>query len=207
MLNEIVGMHLADKYNIVTDRILFTETIYANDTSTLSIADAVNGAKLKADLYNLDYFITKYSVWSQNGILDVTIKPDNESTNQLKTQAFTQKTDASVLPLKHIRTDLVIEVINDQEIDDDLYLALEIFKIPQENVYKIIDIGMVLCTAFDHIDIQTLAIEKYLIYTNELLKALIIANNGTLPDDISTYVGDIPPTPVYQAKTKVCRRT
>lgn len=208
MLNEIVGLYLADKYNIMTDRILFTETISANDTSTFSIVDATNGAKLKADLYSLDYFITKYSIWSQNGILDVTIKPDDESTNQLKTQAFTQKTDASVLPLKHIRTDLTIEVTNNQGIDDDLFLALEIFKIPQNKVNELIDIGKILCTSLDNIDIQTFAIERYLIYTNKLLKALILANDGEIPDtptsaDALTTVKELAPAPF----TQKCRRS
>lgn len=203
MLNEIVGLYLADKYNIITDRILFTETISANDTSTLSIADATNGAKLKSDLYNLDYFITKYSIWSQNGILDVTIKPDNEATNQLKTQALTLKTEASVLPLKHIRTDLTIEITNNQGIDDDLFLALEIFKIPQNKVNELLDIGKVLCVSLDNIDIQTLAIEKYLIYNNELLKALILASGGTIPG-IPTETGEVF---ISKEPTSRCRRT
>ncbi|MDO9354637.1 MAG: hypothetical protein Q7T55_13145 [Solirubrobacteraceae bacterium] len=215
MLNEIVGLYLADKYNITTDRILFTETIAANDTTTFSMTNAANGAKLKSDLYNLDYFITKYSIWSQNGILDVTIKPDDESVNQLKTQALTQKTEASVIPLKHIRTDLTIKVTNNQAIDDDLFLALEIFKIPQDKVHDITITGQMLCTSLDYIDIQTLAIEKYLIYTNELLKALIITGGGTLPGDISDFVSD-PPKPPGSGRlfgrqpsipTKVCRRT
>ena len=206
MLNEIVGLYLADKYNIMTDRILFTETIAANDTTTLSITNATNGAKLKSDLYNLDYFITKYSIWSQNGILDVTIKPDNESTNQLKTQALTQKTEASVIPLKHIRTDLTIEVTNNQAIDDDLFLALEIFKIPQNKVNELIDIGKILCSALDNIDIQTLAIEKYLIYNNELLKALILASGGTIPG-VPIEAGTLPISRELTPITKVCRRT
>jgi hypothetical protein len=206
MLNEIMGMYLSDKYGITTDRILFTVSVYANDTATYAISDATNGSKLKADLYYLDYFITKYSIWSQNGILDVTIKPDNEAINQLKTQAFTQKTEAQIVPLKHIRTDLTIEVTNSQAIDDDLYLALEIFKIPQDKVSKLVDIGYMLCVSLDNIDIQTLAIEKYVIYSNELLKALILANGGTIPDtpvDIGTLPVPRESTPV----TRVCRRT
>ncbi len=206
MLNEIVGLYLADKYSIITDRILFTETIAANDTTTLSIADATNGAKLKSDLYNLDYFITKYSIWSQNGIIDVTIKPDDEATNQLKTQALTQKTEASVIPPKHIRTDLTIEATNNQGIDDDLLLALEIFKIPQNRVPDLIDIGKVLCVSLDNIDIQTLAIEKYLIYNNELLKALILAGGGTVPG-IPIEAGILPISREQAPVTKVCRRT
>lgn len=207
MLNELMGMYLSDKYNITTDRIMFALSVDANDTSSFTISDATNGAKLKADLVSLNYLVTKYSIWSQNGILEVAIKPDNESMNQLKTWAFTQKTEAPIVPPKLILTDLAIEITNSQNIDDDLFLALEIFKVSQDKIPEIIDIGKVLCTALDNIDIQTLAIEKYLIYTNELLKALIVANEGTLPEDISTFVGDIPLTPTYQAKTKVCRRT
>lgn len=207
MINEIIGMYLADKYNITTDRILFTLSIVANNSSTFTILDATNGSKLKSDLASLNYLITKYSIWSQNGILDVTIKPDNEATNQLKTWAFTKLTEAQLIPPKMILTDLTIEVTNSQEIEDDLFLALEIFKVSQDKIPEIIDIGRVLTTAPDNIDIQTLAIEKYLIYTNELLKALILSSGGTLPPDISQFVSDIPKLPRSDpVKSKVCRR-
>lgn len=208
MLNEVVGMYLADKYSISTDRILFTLSIDANDTSTFTILDSTNGTKLKSDLATQNYFITKYSIWSQNGILDVTIKPDNESINQLKTWAFTKMTEAPIVPPKIILTDVSIEVTNSQPIDDDLFLALEIFKISQDKIPEIMNIGKILCTSLDNIDIQTLAIEKYLIYTNELLKALILAGGGTLPGNISQYVGEIPQPPrSTPEKTKACRRT
>ena len=208
MLNELVGMYLSDKYSITTDRILFTLSIDANDTSSFTILDATNGTKLKSDLSILDYFITKYSIWSQNGILDITIKPDNESTNQLKTWAFTKITEAPIIPPKHIRTDLVIDITNSQSINDDLFLALEVFKIPQDKVSELMDIGKILCTSLDNIDIQTLGIEKYLIYTNVLLKALITASGGTLPGDISQYISETPQPPrSAPTPTKVCRRT
>ena len=210
MLNEIVGMYLSDKYNITTDRILFTVSITANDTSSFTISDATNGSKLKADLSSLDYLITKYTIWSQNGMLDVNIKPDNESINQLKTLAFTQKTEAPIIPPKLIQTDLAIEVTNSQGIDDDLFLAFEIFKIPQNKLPELMDTGGILFTALYNIDIQTLAIEKYLIYTNELLKALIIVSGGTESDvpKISDFISDVPKTPgAAPQPTRACRRT
>jgi len=207
MLNEVIGMYLADKYNITTDRIVFTLSIDANDTSTFTILDATNGVKLKSDLTSLNYLITQYSIWSQNGILDVTIKPDNEAANQLKTWSFTKLTEANLIPPKLILTDITIEVTNSQAIEDDLFLTLEVFKIAQEKVPEIIDIGRVLCTALDNIDVQTLAIEKYLIYTNVLLKALIAASGGEPPGDIGQYITDIPKMPRSETeKTKACRR-
>ena len=208
MLNELVGMYLADKYSISTDRILFTLSIDANDTSSFTILDATNGTKLKSDLATQNYFITKYSIWSQNGILDVTIKPDNESIDQLKTWAFTKMTEAPIIPPKTILTDLSIEVTNSQTIDDDLFLALEIFKVAQDKIPELLNIGKILCTSLDNIDIQTLGIEKYLIYTNVLLKALITASGGTLPGDISQYISETPQPPrSAPIPTKVCRRT
>lgn len=208
MLNEIVGMYLADKYGITTDKILFAVSIDAGTSDTFTISDAVNGSKLKADLTNLNYIITKYSIWSQNGILDVTIKPDNESANQLKTWALTKQTEAPIIPVKIILADISIDVTNNQSIDDDLFLSLDIFKIPQTKQSELIDIGRVICTSPDNIDIQTLGIEKYLIYTNELLKALILANKGQLPGDINQYVNGTPEAPrPNPEKTKACRRS
>lgn len=207
MLNEIVGMYLSDKYGITTDRILFTVSIDANDSTAFTISDATNGAKLKSDLSSFDYLITQYSIWSSNGILDVTIKPDNESINQLKTFAFTQKTEASIIPPKQIQTDLAINVTNSQDIDDDLFLALEMFRVPQGKIPDLMDTGGILFNALDNIDIQTLAIEKYLIFTNELLKALITANNGVIPD-IGDVMTDAPGVPgARREPTRACRRT
>ncbi len=205
MLNELIGMYLADKYKITTDRILFALSISANDTSSFTITDATNGAKLKADLSSLDYFATKYNIWSQNGILDVSIKPDNEAANQIKTLALTKEIEAPLIPPKYIQADLNIDITNDQAIDDDLFLSIDIYKIPQGKVQDILNIGNTLLTSPENIDIQTLAIEKYLIFTNELLKALIIANNGVVP---GAPVG-LPPLPTYEPaqKTKTCRRS
>lgn len=208
MLNEIIGMYLSDKYGLLTDRILFTLSVDANDTSSFTILDATNGNKLKSDLSTQNYFITKYTIWSQNGILDVTIKPDGESTNQLKTWAFTKATESQIIPSKLIIADIEIDVTNSQSIDDDLFLALEIIKIPQDKIQEVINIGKILCTSPDNIDIQTLGIEKYLIYTNELLKALIVASGGTLPGDISKYVSDVPQEPRSAPQpTRTCRRS
>ncbi len=200
MINELIGMYLSDKYSILTDRIVFALSIDANKTTSFTLTDATNGLKLKNDLVNLDYFLTKYAIWSQNGILDVSIKPDNEATNQIKTFAFTQKTESPITPAKYVQTDLSIELTNDQDISDDLLLVIDIFKIPSTNVPELINIGKAFCISPDDIDIQTLAIEKYIIYTNELLKALILANGGTVPEVPSRSIIETPES------VGVCRR-
>ncbi len=200
-------MYLVDKYSIRTDRILFALSIVSGGSSSFTINDATNGAKLKTDLTSYNYLITKYTIWSQNGILDVTIKPDNEALDQIKTLAFTKAIEAPVIPSKLILTDLIVDVTNNQSIDDDLVLSLDIYKVPQDKMSDLIDIGKVISTSLDNIDIQTLGIEKYLIYTNELLKALIVASGGKLPGDITQYVNESPADLRYSPeKTKVCRR-
>lgn len=206
MLNEIIGMYLSDKYKILTDRITFAQSIDASDTTTFSLTDANNGVKLKADLATNNYFATKYTIWSQNGILDVTIKPDDESINQTKILAFTKQTESPFIPPKYIEADLTLSVTNNQVIEDDLFLIIEILKVPQGKVNELIDIGKVLCTAPDNIDIQTLGIEKYIIYSNELLKALLLANGGELPG-IPKEAGTLPSSKEPAPTAKACRRS
>lgn len=205
MLNEIIGMYISDRFKITTDRITFTQSIDANSTSSFNLTDANNGVKLKADLATLNYLATNYIIWSQNGILDVTIKPDDESTNQTKTLSFTKQTESPFIPPKLIEADLTLSITNNQQIEDDLFLIIDVFKLPQGKLQELIDIGRVLCTAPDNIDIQTLGIEKYIIYTNELLKALLLANGSEIPG-IPKEAGSLPfakePAPV----SKACRR-
>lgn len=214
MLNTLHSIYLADKYNIVSDRILWAETVSANDTSNVDLEDAINGSSLKSDLSTLDYFVTKYTMWTSNGIIQVDIKPDDESNKKLRTYALTQKTEAPFIPIKYVQADITLSLTNNQSISDDIFVVLDIFKIPQTKVAELIDIAKSLVVSPDHIDIQTLGIEKYLIhtnellkYTNELLKTLIKQTGVQTPNlqpVIPEFTGSIPQ--ITQPQSGVCRR-
>ncbi len=181
MLNTLFGIYISDKFGAKSGRIQWVESVDANGTSNLTITEAIDGAKLKADLMSLNYIATKYTVWTTNGIVQIELSPDAESTNQLKTYALTQKTEAPIIPPKLIQTDITLKLTNQEAIPDDVTVILDILKIPQDKIPQLIDMTEAMMIAPDNIDIQTLAIEKYLIRTNQLLEALITANNGIIP--------------------------
>lgn len=186
MLNTIFGIYISNKFGAKSDRIMWIESVDASGTSTLTLTNAIGGDALKKDLATYDYIATKYTTYTINGIVQVELKPDAESLNQLKTYALTQKTESPLIPPKLIQADISLTLTNQTANPDDVVVILDILKIPQTKTPQLIDLVEAMAIAPDHIDIQTLAIEKYLIQTNKLLEALITANNGTLPPPIDS---------------------
>lgn len=181
MLNTLYGMYLVDKYSIKSDIILWTKSITANGTLNLTLNDAINGSSLKSDLSSLDYYITNYSMWTQNGIVQVEVMPDNESANKIKTYALTQKLEAPLLPPKYVQTDIALTLTETQGIPDEVTIVFNILKVTHSNASKMIDVVKSLVISPENTDIQTLAIQKQLIYTNKLLEALLISQGVKLP--------------------------
>lgn len=200
MLNTLFGIYISDKYNAKSDIALWSKSIDASGVLDLNLNDAINGAALKSDLASLDYFITNYTMWTQNSIVQVEIKPDNESSHKIKTYALSQRISAPLIPPKYVQTDIAITLTETQGIADEVIIVLDIIKIPQTNTAKLIDLAKSLALSPDNIDIQTLGIQKQLIYTNKLLEALLTSQNVQLPS-IPTYeeVG-------VKAAEPVCKR-
>lgn len=187
MFDTLLGLHIAEKFKVRSDRIVWMESVPANDTSKIAISNAINGVKLKNDLGSLDYILTKYAMWTYNGIMQVDIKPDSESVSELITYALTEKTESVFVPPKTALVDIEIELTNNQAIADDVVIVIDILKIPQSQRPLLMDFVEAQAIALENIDIQTLGIEKFLTYTNLLLEELIRVNGGTLPGN--PYVG------------------
>lgn len=181
MLNTLFGIYISDKFGAKSDRIMWLESVDGSGTSELTLTNAINGAALKNDLATYDYIATKYTTYTASGIVQIELKPDAESINQLKTYSLTQKTEAPLIPPKLIQTDISLKLTNQTANPDDVTVILDILKIPQGKLPQIVDLVNSMAIAPDNIDIQTLAIEKYIIRTNQLLEALITASGGTSP--------------------------
>lgn len=201
MIDQFMQLQLADKYNIKPDRIVFTASIPGTNTLQLSITDALNGAILKNNLSTHDYFLTKYTVWTQNGIIQIDIEPDGESSRKIITYALVQKTESPFIPIVRITSDISILLTNNLPINDDVFIIIDMWKIPQTNVAMISDISNSLISSITNIDIQTLGIEKFLTVTNLLLQALVIANKGVIPN----VTGFTTPTPAPSTNDR-CKR-
>ncbi len=213
MLNTLFGIYLSDKFGAISGRIQWIESVDASDTSELTLTNAFDGAKLKADLVNYDYIATKYTTWTSNGIVQIELKPDAESINQLKTYSLTQKTESPLIPPKLIQTDISLKLTNQTANPDDVIIILDILKIPQGKIPQLIDMIEIMSIAPDNIDIQTLAIERYLIqanmilvHTNKLLEALIIASGGKVPPPIELPLLLDPINIPTTKKDQACKR-
>lgn len=183
MIDTLMGLYISEKFSARSDRIVWTETVPANDKTSLTITDAINGTKLKSDLGTLDFIVTKYAMWTYNGIIQVDIKPDSESISELITHALTKKTESVFIPPKSVLVDIEMELTNNQAISDDVVIVLDILKVPQTQRPKLLDYIEAQAVALENIDIQTLGIEKFLTYTNLLLEELVRASGGTVPSD------------------------
>lgn len=189
MLNTLLGLYLSDKHSLRSDRIIWSETVESSSVSSVQLENAINGSSLKNELGSFDFIATSYTLWTSNGIVSVEIKPDDENTNRIKTDALTQKTSSVLIPPKVILADITINLTNNQSIQDDVFIVIDIIKAPHGKIPLLLDLGESLAVSPDNIDIQTLSIQKqlinsniYLSYIAELIKALIISSGGKLPD-------------------------
>ena len=201
MFDALFGMYIAEEFKVRSDRIVWMETIPANESTEITVVDAINGAKLKGDLDSFDYILTKYALWSYNGIIQVDIRPDSESEHEIVTYALTKKTDSMFVPPKLALVDIQVELTNSQPISDDVAIVIDILKVPQTQRPHMMDFIETQSMALGNIDIQTLGIEKFLTYTNLLLEELVRASGGTVPSD--PYPGYLPGEKVQQI---ACRR-
>jgi len=183
MLNTLFGLHIAEKFKARSARIVWMASVPANSTLDITMVDAVDGVKLKGELGDLDFVIMKYALWTQNGMIEVDIKPDNESTSEVVTYALTEKTESIFTPPQLVLVDVDIELTNNQAIPDDVFIVFDILKVPQTQRSLMMDYIDAQAVALENIDIQTLGIEKFLTYTNLLLEELIKAGDGVLPDN------------------------
>ncbi len=205
MLNTLFGIYLSDKFGAISDRIMWLESVDASGTSELTLTDAINGAALKNNLATYDYVATKYTTYTANGIVLIELKPDSESINQLKTYSLTQKTESPLIPPKLIQVDISLKLTNQTANPDDVTVILDILKIPQGKLPQLVDLVETMLIAPDNIDIQTLAIEKFVIRTNQLLEALITASDGTVPPPLTEeQYRTLVTTPTK--KDQVCKR-
>lgn len=191
MFNTLIGVFLTDKFKLISDRIVWTESVGASGTSSVTLVNAIDGAAQNASLVNYDFFLTKYTVWTQNGIVQVEFKPDDEALNKVKTYAFTQKTEAPFLPTKLVQAGITINLTNQTAIDDDVFIVVDYFKIPQDKTAEFMELANSIMVAPQNIDIQTLGIEKFLTQTNALLKAILIQQGGTVPGDLPSISGKV----------------
>lgn len=193
MLSTLFGLHIAEKFKARSDRIVFMVSVPAEDSLSITMVDAVDGARLKDELGDLDFVIMKYALWSQSGMVEVDIKPDSEATNEVVTYALTEKTESTVTPPGLVLVDVEIELTNNQSVSDDVYIVFDILKVPQTQRPRMMDYIDAQSVALENIDIQTLGIEKFLTYTNLLLEELIRASGGTVPNE---------PYPEYEIQEK-----
>lgn len=202
MLNNLIGLYLIDTFDVKSDRIVFSETVGASASVSKTLANALNGAAVTAELNTYDYFLTKYTTWTSKGLMQIEIKPDNESINKIKTLSFTQKIESILQPIKYVQTDITVNLDNQIALENDVYIIIDLFKIPQTNTPKLYDFVDLLVNAIPNIDIQTLGIQKLLSNSNLLLKSILISDGGD-PNNIglTSFTGK-----EEQIKTARCKR-
>jgi len=178
MINDLVGLYLTENFDIKADRIVFTETVSASNSTSITLANALNGAAVIAELNTYDYFLTKYTTWTSKGLMQVEIKPDDESINKVKTLSFTQKIESLFTPPKYVQTNITVNLDNRIALENDVYLIIDLFKLPQNNTPKLYNLAESLMDALPNIDTQTLAIQALLTNLQSIDEAILTANGG-----------------------------
>ncbi len=168
-----IQQHLKGKFITIT----FEESLVADDSDTLSILDAVDGAALQLMLQTDNFIIADVFSYADPGFVKVNVLPDNDSTLKFRIEATKNPARIPIMPPKMAETDLVLDYENEGQ-PNDLYISFTAMRIPEDNLDEFTVLSELIPVSIQNVDIQTLQ-------TVQLLKNLIALQQGEpMPYDV-----------------------
>lgn len=189
MFNALFGIHMGEKFGANPDVIVFNESVSASGSLTIQLLNAINGSAQSNELKSKDYILISITLESTNGLVNVTLLPDAELTKKLKITATTN--ESTITPLIPILMTSGIEITLDNltAVADDVKIIINCIKIPQNNTPHLYDYATTIGDALPNMDIQTLGTQTFIAFSNALLIALILANDGQVPPQPTSVAG------------------
>lgn len=170
MIDTLFGWYIQEHLKGKFITITFEESLVADDTDTLSIADAVDGTVLQQMLETDNFIIADVFAYADPGFVKVNVLPDNDTTLKFRVEATKNPTRIPIMPPKMAETELVLDYTNESQ-PNDLYVSFTAMRIPQSNMDEFTVLSEIIPISLQNIDIQTLQ-------TVQLLKNLIALQQG-----------------------------
>lgn len=170
MIDTLFGWYIQEKLKGKFITVTFEESLVADDTDTLSLADAVDGASMVQMLETDNFILFDVFAYADPGFVKVNVLPDNDTSLKFRIEATKNPTRVPIMPPKMAEVDLVLDYTNESQ-PNDLYVSFTAMRIPEANLDEFTVLSEVIPSTLKDIDIQTLQ-------TVQLLQNLIALQQG-----------------------------
>lgn len=161
MIDTLFGWYIAEKLKGKFITITFEESLVADDTDTLSLGDAVDGAALQQMLETDNFILFDVIAYADPGFVKVNVLPDNDTSLKFRVEATKNPIRVPIMPPKMAEVDLVLDYTNESQ-PNDLYVSFTAMRIPQTNLDEFTVLSEIIPTSLQNTDIQTLQIVQLL---------------------------------------------
>lgn len=161
MINNLFGWYVQEKFKCKFITVTFEQSLDADDSDTLDITDAVDGATLQTALEKDNFILFDVFSYAKPGFVKANILPDNDPLKKFRIEATNNPTRVPIMPPKLVEVDLVIDYENEGQ-PNDLYVSFNAMRIPQNKMDDFTVLSETIATSLPNIDLQTLGILKEL---------------------------------------------
>ena len=199
MMSDILtGWHVAQKFKAKFISVTFEQSLIAGASGTISLADAVDGTRLKQMLETDNFIIFDMFAYADPGFVQVEVLPDNDLTKKFRIEGTKNPTRVPITPPEMAQVDLVLDYTNEDQ-PNDLYVSFSVMRINQDKLPEFTLLAEQLPTTIERMDIELLNIRM-------ILDNLLAIETASNPDVGIPW--DVPqPTERKEDYKEFCRRT
>lgn len=161
MIDTLFGWYISEKLKGKFITVTFEESLVADDTDTLSLGDAVDGAALQQMLETDNFILFDVIAYADPGFVKVNVLPDNDTSLKFRVEATKNAFRVPIMPPKMAEVDLVLDYTNESQ-PNDLYVSFTAMRIPQTNLDEFTVLSEIIPSSLQNMDIQTLQIVQLL---------------------------------------------
>lgn len=193
MLNTLLGWHAQQEFGARFITVAFEQTLAVNESTTLSLADSIDGAALVAALNTDDLLITGVSCRTDPGYAQVTAIPDNNASQKFRVEATNEPIFVPINPAKHVNLDIAVDIVNEGQLNN-LYLTFSAIRLNQLKLAEFTLLANSLAK-------QPLTMQYELINIRKVLENMQAVQQGAAPP----WQIDAPITKVSTKEKSFCR--
>jgi len=181
MINKLFGWHVAEKFKAKFITVTFEESLTAGASSTISLADAVDGTKLSEMLETDNFILFDVFSYADPGFVQIEVLPDADSTKKFRIEATKNPIRVPIMPPKMAEVDLVLDYSNEDQ-PNDLYISFSAMRISQKKLPDFTLMAELLPESIKRMDTELLNIRMIL---DNMLALEVAANpDVALPWDV-----------------------
>lgn len=173
MIDTLFGWYISEQLKGKFITVTYEESIVADDSATLSVADAVDGESLSKYLETDNFILFDVLAYADPGFVKVNAIPDNDTLKQFRLEATKNPVRVPIMPPKMVEVDLILDYTNESQ-PNDLYISFAAMRIPEDKMDDFTMLSELIPTSIHNIDIQTLQI-------GQLLQNQMATDAGTAP--------------------------